>query len=415
MERISGIEWIVAVGFLFLCNTLLNGQRCYSGEWLKEKVASSSIVAEKRAEIETYTQNYIRNYENRVEAREVLRIPVVVHVVWRLAAQNISDAQIQSQIDVLNQDFRKLNSDVSAVPLLFQADLADLELEFYLAETDPEGVPTNGITRTQTVLSNLGDLFIGGQRSICHTFLGGQDAWCPEHYLNIWVGELSAGLAVTSFPGTDEPEEDGIRIESDVFGTIGTVSPPYHLGRTLTHEIGHYFNLLHLWGEELSCDSDDGLSDTPLQSDWYLNTCPTTPQFSCGSPDMYMNYMNFTDDSCIYMFSKGQKARVWAAISGPRSGLLNAADCGAVPIHELTVSSLKIFPNPASERLWIDGPSGQKGELVLLDVNGKKLQNWSFDGHFPKEIMLENWTNGIYFLIFTFNKQYLSSKLVLHH
>ncbi|MEN0006564.1 MAG: M43 family zinc metalloprotease [Bacteroidota bacterium] len=371
------------------------------------------VFAERHTQLEEFTQQWRPAGEEMHTAREVVRIPMVVHVVWRTAEQNISDAQIQSQIEVLNEDFRRLNSDIDQITIPFQQSPADLEIEFYLAEVDPDGSPTNGITRTATTTPNIGDFFTTGRRAICYADLGGADAWCPDEYINVWVGELSAGLAVTSFPEMDIPDEDGIRIEPQVFGTIGTVEAPYDLGRTLTHELGHYFNLFHLWGSAFSCDVDDGVDDTPLQSDWYLNTCPGFLQISCGTPDMYMNFMNFTDDACLHLFTEGQKDRVWATLNSTRSGLIMGNNCGVSSVSTSEEDIFEVFPNPTTGSIRVELPQGQKGQLYLQDLNGNILQIWSVNSHLVEEIMLKEWPVGIYFLKFVFRDMYLSKKLVL--
>ena len=151
----------------------------------------------------------------------LVTIPVVFHVVWRTEKDNITDEQIASQIQALNQAFRLQNANQDIITPAFRMLAADLEIEFCLARSDPEGVATNGITRTRTVIDRIASVLTpDGRRSICYSAAGGQDAWDSNRYLNIWIGEMSAGLAgEASFPGQDEAAEDGIRIAPDRVGT----------------------------------------------------------------------------------------------------------------------------------------------------------------------------------------------------
>jgi hypothetical protein len=253
-------------------------------------------------------------------------IPVVVHVVWNQSVQNISDAQIQSQIAVLNADFRKLNSDTTEIPSAWKGIAADCQLQFCLAQRDPSGNPTNGITRTYTNRTSFG----AGDTSIKYTSLGGHDAWNRNKYLNLWVCNLGGGLlGYAQFPG-GPAGTDGVVIGYSYFGTTGVVVPPYDLGRTATHEVGHWMNLRHIWGDEPQCYNDDSVADTPLQQ--VASTgCPMFPETDQCTPNspgiMFMNYMDYTDDACMMMFTNGQNVRVQATINGIRSSLKSSDGC----------------------------------------------------------------------------------------
>jgi hypothetical protein len=244
-------------------------------------------------------------------------IPVVVHVVYNGAAQNISQAQIQSQIDVLNRDFRKTNADVSSTPAVFQPLAADARVEFELATTDPSGSSTNGITRTSTTVSGFSD-----DNKVKSASTGGADAWPRDKYLNLWVCRLSGGLlGYAQFPG-GPADTDGVVIRDTAFGTTGTATAPFHLGRTATHEIGHWLNLRHIWGDDgTGCSGDDFVADTPNAAG--ANTgVPTFPHITCGNApngDLFMNYMDYTDDAGMFMFTTGQVTRMQAALDGDRS------------------------------------------------------------------------------------------------
>jgi len=249
----------------------------------------------------------------------VARIPMVVHVVWNTAAQNISDAQIISQIDVLNRDFRATNPDGSTVPPVFAGLVADSRIEFYLATTDPSGNPTNGITRTSTNRASFSDDDV-----VKSAATGGADPWPADRYLNIWVCLLGGGLlGYAQFPG-GPADTDGVVITHTGFGTTGTAAAPFDLGRTATHEIGHYLNLFHIWGDDGSgCTGSDQVDDTPNQGGPNFGV-PTFPHVSCNNGpngDLFMNYMDYTDDRGMVMFTHGQAARMEACIDTARSQL----------------------------------------------------------------------------------------------
>ena len=288
--------------------------------------------AQSRREIESFTRYYIRHNARAGLRTGVVRIPVVVHVVYNTATQNISDAQIQSQIDVLNEDYRRLNTDVSSVPGVFAPLTADARIEFHLAVRDPDCNPTTGITRTSTSLTNFTyDWTQAGTPAgepVKFASSGGHDAWPRDKYLNIWVCKLSGYLGYAQFPADPWPATDGVVINYDAFGTTGTAAAPYNLGRSATHEIGHWLNLLHIWGDDSgACSGSDQVADTPNQGD-SNSGCPSFPRISCSNGpngDMFMNYMDYTNDACMFMFTAGQVARMDAALAtSPRSGLLGS-------------------------------------------------------------------------------------------
>ena len=255
----------------------------------------------------------------RVAARvKPITISVVVHVVYKKASENISDAQIQSQINALNLDFRAKNSDAHNTPSVWKALIADTNIDFAFATLDPSGNPTTGITRTQTDKLNF-----SGNDKVKFSTDGGIDAWPTDRYLNIWVCNLAGYLGYAQFPGGD-PRTDGVVILHSAFGTTGTATAPFNLGRTVTHEIGHWLNLRHIWGDTNDCSGDDLVSDTPNAQLPNYGT-PAFPHPSCNNlpdGDMFMNYMDYVDDGAMFMFTKGQVARMEAAIITYRSGFL---------------------------------------------------------------------------------------------
>ncbi|TMR32004.1 zinc metalloprotease, partial [Nonomuraea zeae] len=252
----------------------------------------------------------------------VISIPVVVHVVHNPAApeQNISDEQIHSQIAILNQDFRAANPDVSQVPAVWKGLVSDAMIEFHLATRDPNGQQTSGIVRVPT---NRPDF--SHDDSVKSSATGGADAWPADQYLNMWVCQLRGGLlGYAQFPG-GPPDTDGVVIRHSAFGNTGTAAAPFNLGRTATHEIGHWLNLFHIWGDDgEGCSGDDKVDDTPNQGGGNTGM-PKFPHISCNNApngDMFMNYMDYTDDAGMFMFTSGQSLRMNACLEGPRASLL---------------------------------------------------------------------------------------------
>jgi hypothetical protein len=246
-------------------------------------------------------------------------IPVVVHVVAATPEQNISDEQVRSQIDVLTADYRARNSDVDLVPEPFAPLVADTAIQFRLATVDPDGNPTGGITRTETPVAAFAD-----DDLVKSAATGGADPWPTDRYLNLWVAPLVEGLfGYAQLPG-GPPATDGVVVTPIAFGTVGTVAPPFHLGRVATHEVGHWLNLLHIWGDDGDgCNGTDFVDDTPNQAGFNLGQ-PTFPHITCGNGpngDLFMNYMDFVDDAAMFMFTAGQAARMQACLATDRPGI----------------------------------------------------------------------------------------------
>lgn len=251
------------------------------------------------------------------------KIQCVVHILYNQASQNISDAQIESQIEVLNNDFRAKNSDIGNVPAVWSGLVADSMIEFELASKSPSGANTNGITRTKTSVTAF-----AADDSMKFSNFGGIDAWNAQKYLNIWVCNVvdTSGtiLGYAQFPG-GPPTTDGIVILSQVFGTTGSAVAPFNRGRTTTHEVGHYLNLRHIWGDEDACLGSDRVDDTPNAATANFGE-PAFPSISCNNGpdgDMFMNYMDYVDDGAMFMFTHGQVARMRATLSGARKTLIS--------------------------------------------------------------------------------------------
>jgi hypothetical protein len=287
---------------------------------------ASAAYRDARSAIENSTRSFLMaGLAQRLEGP--VRIPVVVHVVFNTDAQNISDEQVHSQIDVLNRDFRATNDDRSIVSEPFDRLIADGHVEFELATTDPEGGPTSGITRTRTEVSSF-----DSDDRVKSSASGGADPWPADRYLNLWVCQLGGGLlGYAQFPG-GPPETDGVVILHSGFGTTGTAAAPFDLGRTATHEIGHYLNLFHIWGDDgTGCGGTDEVDDTPNAGGPNFGV-PTFPHVTCGNApngDLFFDFMDYTDDRGMVMFTGGQAARMAACLDGARSSLGRSQQVGA--------------------------------------------------------------------------------------
>ena len=305
-------------------------ERCATDLYSNLLEAKYPEYAVERQKVNSQTKKWIKNNPN-ISNKAIITIPVVVHVVWNTNTENISDAQIFSQIDVLNADFRRTNSDAINTPSVWQSVATDSEIDFCLATTAPNGVATTGITRTQTSQTSFS---INGS-DMKSSSSGGIDPWDQDDYLNIWVCDLSGGiLGYATPPSNFNNPEDGVVIGYKYFGTIGSVQSPYNKGRTATHEVGHWLNLDHIWGGGGNCGNDN-VSDTPTQEEENYS-CPSFPHNanSCNtsnsSGDMFMNYMDYTNDACMNMFTSGQKTRMISAINQYRNNLLSHNLCSGV-------------------------------------------------------------------------------------
>lgn len=278
------------------------------------------------------------------------QIPVVVHIIHNGEpvgiGTNIPDEQVFSQIRVLNDDFKRLNSDANQTPALFQPFAGGLDIEFILARQSPDGQPSNGIVRKQG--SKSGYIFEE------EVLLKSESIWPTEDYLNIWVCRMTdenigyAQFPISDLQGLEEYQNeiaatDGVAIAHDAFGSIEdgnfNLISRFNKGRTLTHEVGHYFGLRHIWGDDSNCNtSTDYVADTPKQNN-DTNGCPSHPQVSCSGTKMFQNFMDYTNDACMNLFTAGQIARMEV--------ILNDDD---VPRRKSLLSSLGLVSPPGGQQ-----------------------------------------------------------------
>jgi len=282
-------------------------RKCGADEILQEQLKTDAVLRARMDQIEEFTRRYVQNPDQqRLLTNGIIEIPVVVNVLYRTTAQNISQAQIQSQIDVLNKDFSATNSDYNLTSTYNSVKSGDIRVRFVLDQ-----VIRKSTTKTSWQLND----------AMKKTSKGGINPTSASNKLNMWVCNLTGGyLGYAQFPGGSS-STDGVVIDDNAFGTSGSATAPFHKGRTATHEIGHWMNLRHIWGDA-TCGNDQ-VGDTPLHNTANYG-CPSAGHKSTcsGTPvEMTMNYMDYTDDPCMYMFSAGQRTRMLAvfASGGPRN------------------------------------------------------------------------------------------------
>ena len=355
---------------------------------------------EMKAYLRNTSQTHLFNKPNAPQV--VVTIPVVFHVLYKNATQNISDAQILSQLAVLNADYRKLNTDFnSVVPAAFRPLGADMEITFCLATRTPTGAVTTGITR-KSVASSF---------SFDNNYFeaSGQPAWDPTKYLNIWVGKFTDNslLGFAYLPDSAGANYDGLCISYTAFGNTGTAAAPFNKGRTATHEIGHYFGLDHPWGADGSnCNTtanSDGVADTPATNNPYYN-CPTFPSNTnaCTATvngSMFMNYMDYVNDACMAFFTAGQKAIMQNTLAGPRLSLITSNNgCGALSLDDFeAINAIAVYPNPVRNYFQITSPQLAIDEVELFNALGQLVSTQKLSGTNP-QVQVNQLAEGTYYI-----------------
>ena len=326
---------------------------------------------------EAVKRNQKRRSLYRNSSPEIFSLPVVVHVVYSNSLENISDAQVLSQIDVLNQDYRRTNSDKSLTAREFRNIAVDTGIEFCMASVDPQGRPTNGIDRVSLSGSPFKETFINEQ-------IKPSTIWDPSRYFNIWVINIAEGvLGFAQFPMSSgltgipqlpaTSQSDGVVINYFAFGTMGTATEPFNKGRTATHEIGHWLGLRHVWGDG-PCGVDDYCPDTPETLEANFG-CPASVIGCNGKRAMVQNFMEYTNDACMNLFTRDQRARMRTVLqnSPRRASLLRSNACKAVVA-------------PPKADFVADVQSGC-GPLKVQFTNQSKGQGskyfWTFEGGRP--------------------------------
>jgi len=396
----------------------------------------SKMIREKYPALQTaFDQTFEQAKQKGAAAeRSPLNIKVVVHVVWNDPAENLADSVIENQIQVLNEDFNHLNADTSNLRPAFQPVAGNANIHFQLAD----------IVRVETNELFALDLFGGTLLpELKHNNQGGSDAWDTEKYLNLWVCKIQPtsifGIPVGqvlgfAFPpndlghwpaasGAPNPDEDGVVIDYRMMGrnnpnTIenpATGGPLLVNGRTPTHEIGHYLGLRHIWGDggllgPNNCDQSDGVDDTPFanaQSEFdcnlQRNSCAQVEIFyNDDMPDLVENFMDYSSETCMNMFTKGQVELMRNVLTGPRSGLLENTSVNTLPFQNLNWS---VSPNPSNGWFALDIESGYNQQVLvsIFSLEGKmmleSMERSLSSGTHRLTMDGSNWPDGMYFVV----------------
>jgi hypothetical protein len=398
--------------------------------------------------------------------RPIITIPVVVHIIHNGEAigvgANISDAQIQSQMDVLNEDFRRLNADIISVPAAFRGASTDPLIQFCLAQQTPEGTISNGITRRpKPTQADYNQFSVPAELQCLNKFIIERlikplTIWNRDKYLNIWVSDMkqltevvygqpnpnlddikgcnfsSLTIGYAQFPGEipsetePNPEKyDGVWIRTDVFGRIGSLNPNKNLGRTATHEVGHWLNLKHIWGDDITakpplpeCSLDDDVIDTPEQTKdtFGCNTFPKTDDCTLSYPGvMFQNFMDYSDDNCLGLFTFGQSARMDSALYNQRASLLTSQGCSPGSLNTNQYENIQFFihPNPTKSKVYFDNSVSNFEKVSIANSLGQEVSKGSFSLFTSnQEVDMSKLPAGVYILKFSNQKVNKSVKII---
>lgn len=356
-----------------------------------------------------------------------LTIPVVVHVIYNTDVENISDEQVLSQIEALNRDFNNLNADSLNSDHAFYPLVGNIGIKFELASKDPSGKTTSGITRTKTTKQNWVEDDLNND-NMKFTSTGGIENWDPKRYLNIYTVRFADAVQLLGYAYFPEdlasyPETDGVVIDFRCFGTKGTSGSegftPYNLGRTVTHEVGHWLGLFHIWGDKVfetdKVCGDDNVADTPpAEGDNSGNPVfPFRPNNKCGSDkngEMFMNYMDYVHDKSMVMFSKGQVTRMTSAINTFRSELLKYTPVLNIE-NKIQSEFISISPNPANQFVKINNFQNENVEIRIFDLIGKICLQTNLLNN-QNIIDISTLENGNYIIELYNNNIFYQSKLI---
>jgi hypothetical protein len=385
-----------------------NANRCGMVQYMERVKAQDPGLADRIKQAENNISQASVQAANQRTTSTIITIPVVFHVLYRSGLQNISQARIVDQINVLNADYARVNADTFNTPSPFKSVAATSNIRFCLAQRDPNGAFTTGVIRKSVTATGFDPISNDNAK---YTSLGGDDAWPASSYLNVWIcnfnGSSNQILGISQFPG-GAAATDGCCV---LYSTVGGPQYPgtytdFDKGRTLTHEVGHWLALRHIWGDDMgACTGSDYVSDTPNQAGENYG-CPTFPlSDACNTSSsgvMFMNYMDYVNDICMNMFTAGQVARMANAINLYRSAITNSNGCLApVGTQDLaTQLNFSVYPNPASESIRITAKLTKPGDgtIQLFNAIGEVVYQVAFksEATIDNAVNISGFAQGIY-------------------
>jgi hypothetical protein len=406
-------------------------RKCGTMEYMEQQKALDPTLELSMQQLEEFTQQWIKDHPDGSDDKTTIIIPLVVHVVYANSSQNISDACVTEQINLLNRDYGGTNPHSMGA---FATSLkSNTELQFCLAKRTPSGTYSTGIERRQTTITSFAT-----DNVVKHYSQGGLDAWDPTKYMNIWICNLSGSLCgyAQSPSGGGVNSTYGVVIHYQCFGVTGAISP-YNGGGTTSHEIGHCFNLYHIWGDDQgACSGTDYCADTPNQADaTYGNYLPSsnfngagqnsttlTDACSTTSPGvMYENFMDYTDDIDYANFTPNQKSRIQAlfATGGPLVSLKTSNGCiPGVGIEETEIiSDINIYPNPSNGLVNVKFTLSNASDVVISvnNILGDEIAKIEKQNVSSVDIPIDlvDQSSGIYFVKILSGKQIITQKVSL--
>ena len=404
---------------MLFCGISLNAQAVH-------KCLTKKLIDYREQQIPGYKQGVENAFNsakqigaNAEPTRDLLTIPVVFHVVYNTSDENLPDNVILNQLQVLNDDYSRENADTVNMRAEFQPVAGATNIRFVMAAVDPDGNPTNGITRTQTNTTSFGSFAalmgdFSDLEKVKSTANGGHDAWDQAHYLNIWICDMSISgmtfLLGYATPPADLPNwptggvgdlGDGVVLQYQVVGSNNPIGLPGYdiLGRTASHEVGHYLGLRHIWGDEDDCSGSDGIDDTPGAAGASQQDCDQTRNTCMDNiggtnlHDMIENYMDYSAETCQNSFTNGQRELMEGVLGDQRWDLVN--NNPALGVKENAVQ-FSCYPNPTAGDLTISSANQMK-ELNVYDLDGRIALTRTVTGT-TTSIELNSLTSGVYIL-----------------
>ena len=399
-------KYLVVLFFVVTGSQLFSQQRCSMEEYVNRQMSEDISLKDKLEQVDVFTRertNSTISAQRITGMPETITIPVVFHVLYHTPRENVDKTILDRLIAALNRDFNKRNSDTSNIPSVFKPYAGAMGFEFKVATMDPQGRGTTGILKKYTPM-----VYWMSDDKMKFSESYGDDAWDSKSYLNIWICNMKDVMGYSTFPGMD-PLKDGVVLSvEDIFKARGT-TPKINDLRTIVHEVGHWVSLYHIWGEDYC--GDDKVDDTPKQAS-YTPGCPTSSRVTCGNGptgDMYMNFMDFTNDVCMNMFTVGQRkrARTVFETGGPRNSILyskglNTSMIESAPLPDFYPKWLyaQVYPNPAttSIKIYFDYDERWIGKkMEILDMSGRIVFNKIIVSRI-ETIDLSRLTAGVYFI-----------------